>query len=144
MRKICLCSGRKFYEKLWEVKRELEKLGYDVLLPSMKDFDKDIKDGFLIQEGKKIEFAKIQHDLIKNHFGKINNSTAILVCNFDKDGIKNYIGINVLMDMAKAFDKGIPIFLLNPPPEINYKSEILAMQPIVLKNLQEIKKYLEK
>ena len=34
--------------------------------------------------------------------------------------------------MGKAYDKDIPIFLLNSIPEVPYKDEIIAMQPIIL------------
>ena len=61
------------------------------------------------------------------------NSDAILVLNIDKKGIKNYIGGNTFLEMGKAFDKGIPIFLLNNIPEkIMYREELIAMQPIVV------------
>ena len=138
--KICLCSSRHFFDKLEKLKENLEKSGYKVLLPSMRN----IQDDLHFKNRKETEFAKIHYDLIKNHFRKIDESDAILVCNDDKDGIKGYIGGNVLMEMAKAFDRGIPIFLLNPVPQIPYRAEIPAMQPIELKNLEEIKKYSKK
>lgn len=34
--------------------------------------------------------------------------------------------------MGKAFDKGIPIFLLNEIPEVSYRDEIVAMGPNIL------------
>jgi hypothetical protein len=136
--KICLCSSRKFFERLLDIKKDLEKLRYEVLLPDMKGYD-----DFFAEKGE-LEFAKIHYGLIKNHFKKINESNAILVCNFDKENIKGYIGASVLMEMAKAFDKGIPIFLLNPVPQISYRAEILGMQPIVIKNLEEIKDHIKK
>lgn len=138
--KICLCSSRKFFEKLKDIGEELKKLGFDVLFPSMRN----IQDDFLLHKKNEIEFAKIHYNLIKEHFKKIDESKAILVCNFDKGGVKGYIGGNTLIEMAKAFDKGIPIFLLNPTPQISYRAEILALQPIILKNLEEIKRYLTK
>lgn len=133
--KICLCSSRTFFDKLGKLKENLEKLGYGVLLPSMKN----IQDDFYFKNRKETEFAKIHYGLIKNHFKKIDESDAILICNYDKEGIEGYIGGNTLIEMAKAFDKKIPIFLLNSVPQMPYRAEILAMQPIKLKNLEEIK-----
>ena len=34
--------------------------------------------------------------------------------------------------MGKAFDKKIPIYLMNDVPKISYREEIIAMQPIVI------------
>ncbi len=138
--KICLSSSRNFFDRLEKLKENLEKSGYKVLLPSMKN----IQDDFYFKNGKETEFAKIHHDLIKDYFQKIDESDALLVCNYDKEKIGGYIGGNVLIEMAKAFDKEIPIFLLNSVPQIPYRAEILAMQPIKLKNLKEIKKYSKK
>lgn len=119
--KITLCSSARFFDRLYEIKRELEKQGHEVFLPSMKNY----------HELEETALAKIQHDLIKEHFKQIDKSDAIFVANFDKD-IKGYIGGNSLLEMGKAFDKGIPIFLLNNIPEVSYKEEIKAMKPIVV------------
>jgi len=57
----------------------------------------------------------------------------------DKNGIGNYIGGNTLIEMAFAHVLNKKIFLLNPVPEISYKDEIIAMQPIILNgNLEKI------
>ncbi len=135
---ICLCSSRKFFDELKNVKSELEKLGYKVLLPSMRNPQDD---DTYFREGREMEFAKIHHDLIKEHFRKIENSDAVLVCNWDNNGIKGYIGGNVLIEMAKAFDGNKSIFLAAPVPQIPYRAEILAMQPKVITCLEEMRYY---
>lgn len=127
-----------FFEKLWEIKEKLEGMEYKVLLPSMKDYSNTYR------EMGEIKFAKIHYNLIKDHFKKIDESDAVLVCNFDRDGIEGCIGGNSFLEMGKAFDKGIPIFLLKPVPKMFYRDEILAIQPIELKNLEEIEQYSEK
>lgn len=138
--KICLCSSRKFFDRLTKVKEELEKLGYRVSLPSMDN----VQDDFYFKGGRETEFAKIHYDLIRNHFRKIEQSDAILVCNYDKDGISGYIGGSVLMEMTKAFDCNKSIFLSHQVPQMAYRAEILAMQPIVINKLEEIKQHSEK
>ncbi|PIZ50986.1 hypothetical protein COY27_05005 [Candidatus Woesearchaeota archaeon CG_4_10_14_0_2_um_filter_33_13] len=120
---ITLCSSAKFFEKLWEIKKSLEERGHEVLLPSMKDFHH-------LEESS---LAKIQHDLINEHFQKIEQSQAVYIANFDKNGIAGYIGGNSLLEMGLAFYKKIPIFLLNNiPQQLNYKEEIIALNPIVI------------
>jgi len=121
--KITLCSSTKFFYKLPEIKSELEKRGFEVFLPVMEDFSKD---GEHANE-------KIHHDLIRKHFRKIDKSEAIYVANYDKNGIEGHIGGNCFLEMGKAFDKGIPIFLMKDhPKEVGYKDELIALQPVIV------------
>ena len=132
--KIALCASAKFFGELLPIKKSLEHLGHEVFLPSMKDFH-------YLEESS---LAKIHHDLIKAHFDQIDKSDAIYVANYDKNGIEGYIGGNSFLEMGKAFDKGIPIFLLkNIPQQISYREELIALQPIVIgKDWEKIKLYL--
>ena len=66
------------------------------------------------------------------HFEKVAWAEAVLILNYDKNNIKNYIGPNTLIEMALALYLGKKIFLLNPIPEMNYKEEILGVMPIVI------------
>lgn len=120
---ITLCSKAKFFDRLYKVKAGIESKGHEVLLPSMVDYHN-------LEEAA---FLKIHHDLIRDHLRKIDGSHAIYVANYYSRGIEGYIDGSSLLGMGKAFDKGIPIFLLNEVSNmINYKKEILAMQPIVV------------
>lgn len=59
---------------------------------------------------------------------------AILVLNYEKHGVQNYIGGNVLMEMALAFYLKKPIYILNEIPEqSNFLEEIIGLNPIVLR-----------
>ncbi len=119
---IALCSSAAFFDRLWGIKEGLTKSGYTVLLPSMQDF----------HQYEEVALAKIHHDLIRDHFRKIDQSNAIYVANYDKNGIEGYIGGNSFLEMGKAFDREIPIFLLNNVPKTGYREELLALQPIVI------------
>ena len=58
---------------------------------------------------------------------------AILVLNYDKRGIKNYIGGNTLMEIGFAHVLKQKVFLLNQIPEIDfYKTEIESVKPIII------------
>ncbi|NCB34336.1 MAG: ABC transporter ATP-binding protein, partial [Erysipelotrichia bacterium] len=61
--------------------------------------------------------AKKSQGYIKWYYDAIVLSDAILVLNFDKKGIKNYIGGNTLMEMAFAHVNNKKVFLLNAVPE---------------------------
>jgi hypothetical protein len=61
--------------------------------------------------------------------------------NYDRKGIKNYIGGNTLMEIGFAHVLDKKIFLMNPIPDIEYyRSEIEAVSPVILQqNLNSIK-----
>ena len=121
--KITLCSSAKFFENLWDIKKSLEEIGHEVLLPSMKDFHHLDEDSL----------AKVQYDLINEHFQKIDQSQAVYVANYDKNGIAGYIGGNSFLEMGLAFYRKIPIFLLNDiPQQVSYREELIALKPIVV------------
>jgi len=132
--RITICGSVKFADRLVDIFYKLKELGHE---PVMHERMFGIADGSakeLIREvsedhGKtkrKYNFIKIWHDLIKS-------GDAILVCNFDKNGIKSYIGGNTLMEMGFAHVNGKKIFLLNPIPEqVPYVDEIRAMADVVL------------
>lgn len=131
---ITLCSSALFFPNLYPIKSYIENEGYNVLLPSMKDYH-DLEEKAL---------AKIQNDLISEHFRKIDESDAIYIANFNKNDIKGYIGGNTFLEMGHAFYRKIPIFLMKDIPKVSYKEEILAMKPIVIgKDYGLIKKIIE-
>jgi len=71
--------------------------------------------------------------LMRGHFNEVAKADAILVLNYIKHGINNYIGGNVLMEMALAFHLEKPVFVLNEiPTESNFVEEIKGLNPIVL------------
>lgn len=76
---------------------------------------------------------KIENDFINKHYEKIKKADAILVLNYDKRGVTNYIGGNTFLEMGFAHVLKRKIYLLNQIPEMNFmKQEIIAMQPIIL------------
>jgi len=84
--------------------------------------------------------VKREYGFIKWYYDAITKSDAILVLNFDKNGVKNYIGGNTLMEMGFAHVNDKKVFLLNPAPEMGYKEEILAMtDKIIGSNLAKIR-----
>ena len=74
-------------------------------------------------------------------FDKLTKSDALLVVNNSlKNGRKNYISGSSFLEMGFAHALGKKLFLLQGVPEVSYKDEILAMNPIILSgNLNKIK-----
>jgi len=133
--KITVSGGLKFSKLLVEICIQLEKLKHQPIMH---------EEIYKIAEGKGDEFAdstimtpaeiKKKYNTIKWWDNCIKNSDAILICNFDRDGIKNHIGGNAFLEMGSAYVNNKKIFLLNPIPDESYKDEIEAMEPIVINN----------
>ncbi len=133
--KITICGSVKFAGRLVEVYHKLKEMGHE---PVMHEEMFGIADGTakeLIEAVSKDHGeAKRKYNFIKLWYNYIKSSDAILVCNFDKNGIKNYIGGNTLMEMGFAHVNDKKVFLLNPIPEgVPYVDEIRAMTDVVLK-----------
>ena len=124
--KITICGSMSHLEKLKEVEKNLLKFGHQVFMPV--DFGVD----YLTISDEDFGQLKKEKNAIKKHFEKIKQSDAILVCNFDKKEIKNYIGGNSFLEIGFAYILGKKIFILNSIPEMLYKSEIIGMEPIIL------------
>lgn len=120
----------KFAKEMATIKKLLEKNGHKVFIGPLANHYIDGEIDY--QKGKEGAKLKITHDLIRAHFKKIEKSDAVLVLNYTKGKIKNYIGGNTLMEMGYAFYLGKRIYLLNPIPNQSYKEEIIAMEPIVI------------
>jgi hypothetical protein len=145
--KITVCCSLAFADEAIEVKKSLEGLGFDVYIPitiltCREEGIKDIKGWIkgLVAEDP-VEFDKLKKERMDLHCKQVEGADAILVLNYDKDGKKNYIGGNALLEMGLAFWLKKPIYLLNDMPEaIDYIEEIRGMMPIVIHgNLNLIK-----
>lgn len=107
MKNIVLCGSMKVKDEIIRAGKELEKNGYNVLLPveCMQGLEKSIAS--------------------RAHFNRIcdKDTNAILVVNSTKNGIENYIGPNSFAEIAFAFYFGKEIYLLNDIYE-PYKDEL--------------------
>jgi len=136
--KIVICGSMSASKEMVETEKKLKELGHRIILP---DFTYDYA---ALDEIDKIKTEsarnKVEYDLIRGYYKKIQDSDAILVVNVGKKGIEGYIGGNSFLEMGFAFVLSKPIYLLHQIPDISYRDEIEAMQPIVLNgNLRKIK-----
>lgn len=129
--KIAICGSMKFHQKMREVTKQLEEAGHTVFVP--KSIELMDTQGYIHPEDDEDRItAKIEHDFIREHFRKIEQADAILVLNYDKKGIAHYIGGNTFLEMGLAFWLGKKMYLLHPIPDMDYLTEMHAMQPTVL------------
>jgi len=133
--KITLCGSIKFADKLVKIYHELEKLGHQ---PAMHKNMFGVADGTapeLEDRGNGVEDYEIKrkYGYLKWWYNSIKNSDAVLICNFDKNNIKDYIGGNTLVEIGFAHVNDKKVFLLNNIPEnLSYIDEIKAMTDVAL------------
>lgn len=123
MKNIVLCGSMKVKDKILEVKDELERRDFNVLLP------KECMEGL-----PKIIASR-------KHFERIidKDNDYILIVNATKKGIENYIGPNSFAEIAFAFYFNKKIYLLNDIYE-PYEDELVGWGVIPLKgDLDNIK-----
>ena len=144
---LAVCASASFYKEVIAYSYELEKFNINVILPKtaaeMKAENRENDEAQIDWSGASIGYhGKAQ--LIRAHFDEIAKSDAILVMNYEKHGKANYIGPNVLMEMAVAFYLHKPIYVLNGQPEASpLIDEILGLEPIFLEgDIKQIAKRL--
>lgn len=122
---IAVCGSMSHMNKFMEVINQLKSMGFSVSTPDMTEkFDWSTFDDDDIRREK--------GRLVRRHFANISRAKVALVCNYEKNNIEGYIGVNTLMEMACAFAYEKPIYLLNGIPSQNGREEIIAMDPIVI------------
>ncbi|KKQ41973.1 MAG: Maf-like protein [Microgenomates group bacterium GW2011_GWC1_37_8] len=136
--KIGIIGSLQFSEKMLELQDKLKDMGHDAFLTHFAPSFVGKSDN----EKEKIKINQKQNvDTVREFWELMQGADAILVVNYDKNDIKNYIGGGTLMEIGFAHILKQKIFLLNPIPDIPfYKTEIEAVKPIVLNgNLSLIK-----
>lgn len=110
--RITIVGSMAFHKEYEKIKQQLEKRGHQVIIPLPDEHyckERDIKKCAML-------------DFNKN----LDKSDAILIANFEKNGIKNYIGINSIMEIGMAFNRSKKIFLLYGIPK-NCRDELEAI-----------------
>jgi hypothetical protein len=126
---IFITASCRFYDKVKDVKSQLEKMGHKVTPPNGYGCSVTEAD---TRKMSPSEYQKWKAGMIRTDGKIIMENDAILVLNFEKNGQKNYIGGSVFLEMFKTFDLDKKIFLYNPIPESMLKDEILGFGPIVI------------
>ncbi|MEI6481302.1 MAG: hypothetical protein WCO19_03290 [Candidatus Saccharibacteria bacterium] len=133
---ITICSSAAFYKQAIDIQDKLNELEVDVIVPATATRMKESGDFEVSHYKTWFADANDYHkkaQLIRDHFDEIEKGDAILVLNYAKHGVENYIGSNVLMEMALAFWLKKPIFIMNEIPEESAsEEEIKGMEPVLL------------
>jgi hypothetical protein len=128
--RIGVIGSMQYTEKMLEVRDQLIGLGHDAFVTKLHK-------AFIGKSDEEKEEIKIHQknnmDAIREFWNAMQGADAVLVLNLDKNGIKNYIGGNTLMEIGFAHVLNQKIFLYNSIPDIPYyKTEIEAVKPIII------------
>ena len=129
---VAVCGSMSHMDQFSKVIDQLRANGLSVSTPDMTEklnwssFDNE-------------DIRREKGMLIRRHFANIALAKAVLICNYEKNGIKGYIGTNTLMEMTAAFAYEKPIYLLNDIPNQSGREEIIGMEPVVINgNLSKV------
>jgi|SRR3989344_8125130 len=128
--KVGVVGSMHFTETMVAVRNLLIKLGHDAFVTSLADpfIGKSDKEKEKIKSDQ-----KMNSDAIREFWRLMQGGDAILVINLDRNGIRNYIGGNTLMEIGFAHVLNQKVFLFSPIPDMPFcKSEIEAVNPVVI------------
>jgi hypothetical protein len=92
--KIMICGSMSFAKEMISAKETIEELGHEVLITS------DVED-CVDNPGLNMDWEHcMSKNIDKECFDKIEESDAILVMNYPKDGIDGYVGGATLMEIG--------------------------------------------
>lgn len=128
--KIVVCGSMTASKEMVAAEKKLIKMGHKVVLPEFTH-NYAIMDTLNKMHTESAR-NKVKYDLIRGYFSIIKNGDAILVINIDRKGIKGYIGGNSFLEMGFAYVLNKPIYLLHGVPDMGYRDELEAMNPIIL------------
>lgn len=135
---VAICGSMAHKEQWLEVIAQLRDSGLIVSAPDLNektDWSAFSDEQVVQQKGW----------LVRRHFANIATAKTVLICNYEKRGIDNYIGSNSFLEMGAGFIYGKPVYILNGVPQQDNRDEILALDPTVLHGdlnilIEEVKK----
>ncbi|MFA7252474.1 MAG: hypothetical protein WC027_01320 [Candidatus Paceibacterota bacterium] len=127
--KIFIICSKNFYDRIPEIKETLEKMGHIITLPNCYN---DPGTEARYRDMSKEEHSKWKAEKLLHSTDVINNNDSVLVLNFEKNDIQNYIGGATFLEMYDAFRLGKKIFMFNDIPEGILKDEINGFGPIII------------
>ena len=94
---LTICGSMAFVDEQLRIKKHLEGMGHQVLI---SDYAESFQGKPMEEIEKQSLLHKVYSDAMKGHYEKIKNSDAILVLNYDRKGIANYIGGNTFKNCS--------------------------------------------
>ncbi len=127
--KIFLICSKHFYKKLPKIVKELEKKGHQLKMPN--SYEEPFKEEEMKNLSKE-EHIKWKGEMMREDEENIKPQDAVLVLNFEKKGIPNYIGGATFLEIYMAWKLNKKIYLYNPLPRCSFTDELIGINPIIL------------
>ncbi len=134
--KILIICPTTFYNKIKEVKENLERLKHQVTTPNCYDNPVTNDDNKEMTKEEYVAFFKSMYQESKDTVSTVD---AVLVLNFDKvknnTTYTNYIGASTFLEMYEACMQNKKIFMYNDYPDSNniLLDEIKGFNPVIIK-----------
>lgn len=127
---IGIIGSMQFTDQMLEVREQLREQGHDAYIT-------DLHKTMIGKDADEIEEIKLHQkyhmDAIREFWNAMQGGDAVLVLNYDKNGVENYVGGNTLMEIGFAHVLDQDVYLLNDVPDMDYcKSEIEAVKPTII------------
>lgn len=130
MKKILIVCSTHFYDKIDEIKKELEKR-FEVYLPNGYGNENDGKNYEEMTNEEYCDFFKSQFLESREKVSKID---CVLVLNYEKNGKPNYIGASTFLEMYEAYMNDKTIYIMNDLPNNLLHDEMKGFNPIIINN----------
>jgi nucleoside 2-deoxyribosyltransferase len=131
--KIMICGSMTFASEMLRVQSILTTNGHVALVPS--DTQNCVDNPHHIDDLDADRKYCIESDIMRECMRKIEEADAVLVLNYEKNGIKGYVGTAALMELGLAHYFKKRIFLLHevPDPRVaRWAHEVLIFQPEII------------
>jgi hypothetical protein len=127
--KIFLICSKVCYKHVPNILETLKHSGHTLVLPNAYD-DPGTEDQYKQLSAE--EHATWKAGMLRQSAKKMEDVDAVLVINFEKNGIPNYIGGATFLEMYDAFRLGKKVFLYNPIPDGILADEIRGFNPVII------------
>ncbi len=127
--KIFIICSKHMYHKVLPIKELLESQGHTIMVPNSFDAPMKEEEMKLVSAEEHVAWKSAR---LREQVGKVKANDAVLVLNYEKNGVPNYIGGATFLEIAHAFYNDKRIFLLNPIPECIFTDELKGINPTVL------------
>ena len=133
--KIFIICSKAFYDKIKPIKEYLENNEWEVFVPHT--YLNPSKESETWQGGEE-SHSEFKARMFRLSEERIKSMDAVLVLNYEKNGIKNYIGGSTFLEMYEAFRNNKKIYMMNPIPEGLLFDEIDGFSPVIINSDLEL------
>lgn len=127
--KLMIACSKHHYNKIQKIAEILEQKGHKLKMPN--SYDQPFKE----EEMKNLseeEHIKWKAEMMQKDEQNIKPQDGILVLNYEKKGIPNYVGGATFLEIYTAWKLNKKIFLMNPLPNCSFTDELKGINPKII------------